>query len=50
MGTGGYFAEGYARPGRDTDHTLSRAEVKNEQDLCLLSSKRLHAVYGTVLF
>jgi hypothetical protein len=36
---------GKTRPGRDADHSRpSRAEVKNEQELYLLSPKCLHGV------
>jgi hypothetical protein len=44
MGTGGPFPGAKARPGRDADHSpLSSVEVKNEE-LYLLSPKRLHGV------
>jgi hypothetical protein len=40
MGTGGPFHGGKARPVRDADHSPpSSAEVKNEEDLYLLSPK-----------
>jgi hypothetical protein len=46
MGTGGPFLGGKAWPGRDADHSPpSCAEVKNEQELYLLSPKRLRGVY-----
>jgi hypothetical protein len=39
MGTGGPFPGGKACPGRDADHSPpSSSEVKNEQELSLLSS------------
>jgi hypothetical protein len=45
MGTGGPFPGGKVRPGRDDDHSSpSSAEVKNEQELYLLSPMRLHGV------
>jgi hypothetical protein len=41
----GPFPGGKVRPGRDADHSLpSSAEVKNEQELYLLSPKRPHGV------
>jgi hypothetical protein len=45
MGTGGPFPGPKARPGRDADHLpLSSAEVENEEELYVLSPKRLHGV------
>jgi hypothetical protein len=45
MGTGGSFPGGKARPGRDADHSPpSSAEVKNEQELYLLSPMCLHGM------
>jgi hypothetical protein len=44
-GTGDPFSGGKARPGRDADHSpLSSAEVANEQELYILSPKRLHGM------
>jgi hypothetical protein len=40
VGTGGSFRGGKGRPGRDADHSPpSSAEVKKEQELCLLSPR-----------
>jgi hypothetical protein len=40
MGTGGSFPRGKVQPGHDADHSPpSSAEVKNEQELYLLSSQ-----------
>jgi hypothetical protein len=45
VGTGGPLPGSKARQGRDADHLPhSSAEVKNEQELYLLSLKRLHGV------
>jgi hypothetical protein len=45
MGNGGPFPEGKGRPGRDADHSPpSSAEVKNGQELYLLSPRPLHGV------
>jgi hypothetical protein len=45
MGTGGPFLGGKERPGRDADHSPpSSAEVENEYELYILSSKRLQSV------
>jgi hypothetical protein len=45
MGTGGPFPGAKGRPGRDADHSPpSSAEVKNEQELYILSPKRLRGV------
>jgi hypothetical protein len=45
MGTGGPIPGGKPRPGRDTVHlSPSNAEIKNEQELYLLSPIRTHGV------
>jgi hypothetical protein len=50
MGTGGPFPGGKAQSGREADHSPpSSAEVENEQELYLLSPKRLHGCRWTAL-
>jgi hypothetical protein len=51
MGIGGPFPGAKGRPGRDADHSPpSSAEVKNEQELYLLSPQALkRRVVGQIL-